>query len=116
MHVSLCLLLLFQGTSESDKEELLFNHSTNYKNLPQVFRKGSCLAWSSPPTGRTLVVTHEDISGESFWTGLSCSDVLEGAGLRHGFTATSTIDYEYRDKCLPETWIVLRLDGQCFHK
>ena len=119
--ISLSLLLPFQGTSESDKEELLLNHSTNYKNIPQVFRKGSCLAWSSPPTGRTLVVTHEDILGESFWTehlnGLSCSDVLEGAGLRQVQPrATSTIDYEYRDKCLPETWLVLRLDGQCFHK
>jgi tRNA(His) 5'-end guanylyltransferase len=58
-----------QGTIKKDKNELLLDQfSISYDTLSQVFRKGSCLIWATSPTGRMVVVTHEDLIGESFWT------------------------------------------------
>lgn len=64
------------------------------------------------------MVSHEDVARESFWTkhhegSTGCTkhtDALEGARSQsHKF-------YEHEDEWFPETWMVLHLDGQCFHK
>ena len=112
---------LLQGTDEKNKKEILFNQfSINYDTLPQILRNGSCLTWASSPTGRTVVVTHEDLTGESFWT--KHPDILESTRLRQT-QITSTVKmrlymkkFKHGGKCLPETWIVLCVDGQSFHR
>lgn len=109
-----CLYSL-QGTSKKDKNELLFSQfSINYNTLPQIFRRGSCLIGASSSTGRKVVVTHEDIRRESFWTDI-LADTRSKLVKSHN-SATVSFTNSQEDKCLPGTWIVVRLDGRCFHK
>ena len=59
-----------------------------------------------------VAVTHEDITGENFWT--KHRGVL--VDTRSRLVKSPSFTNSLEDKCLPGTWIVLRLDGRCFHK
>lgn len=122
--IDLACCFVLQGTDENDKKELLScQFSINYDTLPPIFFKGSCLMWTSSPTGRTVVVTHEDLTGESFWT--KHAKILESTRSRQiqlrSNASTVKIPVHMKKfrsqvKCMPETWIVLQLDAHDFYR
>lgn len=108
---------VLQGADEKDKKRLLSQLSINYDTLPQIFCKGSLLLWVSSPIGRSVDVIHEDLTGESFW--MKHPDILESTRSRRiqlRGAASSMKKFKHETKCLPETWIVVHLDVQNFHR
>lgn len=91
------VICVFQGTDKGDKNEILYKHGINYNEELEIFRKGSVFMWAQAPVtqsetdsaglmlqgqavtdstqqapqksgGKTVVLVHEDIIGEAFWT------------------------------------------------
>ncbi|XP_062147528.1 tRNA(His) guanylyltransferase 1-like isoform X2 [Alnus glutinosa] len=123
-----------KGTQKQQKNELLFQKfGINYKNLPALYRQGSCIFKTEveenvkynengTPVKRlrrkARIVQSENIAGRSFWNELP--SLLKEVG---GFTEdVDKINPEYvrsfqfENKLMPSTWIVVRIDGCHFHR
>ncbi|KAJ4832535.1 tRNA-His guanylyltransferase [Turnera subulata] len=125
---------ILMGTQKQEKNELLFHKfGINYKNLPEMFRQGSCVfktkvadivkhGENGTPVKRlrkkAKIIHSENIAGRRFWN--EHSSFLEELG---GFMdEVSKIKPEYlrsflkSEKLMPCTWIVVRIDGCHFHR
>jgi tRNA(His) guanylyltransferase len=123
-----------QDTQKQQKNELLFQKfGINYKTLPELFRQGSCLFKkkveetvkhdeNGNPVKRlrrkAVFVHSENIAGRSFWNeqpslyndlGHFTKDIgkIEPDFIR---------SFQFENKLLPLTWVVVRIDGCHFHR
>ncbi|KAJ0881888.1 putative tRNA(His) guanylyltransferase [Helianthus annuus] len=124
----------YRGTQKQEKNEILFQQfGINYKNLPSMYRQGSCILKTevdetvkihdkeSPvKRSRKMVKTvhSENIASRSFWNDYSylCKEL--GCFEQN----VNNIKHEYlklfrsENKLLPFTWILIRIDGSHFHR
>ena len=64
-----------------------------------------------------VIDTHEDLTGELFWTNHpGILTEIRSRCVKSHSNATVLFSNSCEAKCLPGTWVVLRLDGRCFHK
>ncbi|XP_038707365.1 tRNA(His) guanylyltransferase 2-like isoform X1 [Tripterygium wilfordii] len=123
-----------KGTQKQEKNELLFQQfGINYKNLPKIFRQGSCIFKTEvedivkfkedgTPVKRlrrkARVVHSENIAGKSFWN--EQPGLLKELGAFVGNIDKIEPDYFrpflFENGLMPSTWIVIRLDGCHFHR
>lgn len=119
-------LQILKGTSEGEKNEILFTKcNINYNKEPEVFKKGTVLVRApckvdvKAPNGSIVQRTqskvtkiHTDFVKNSFW-----SDVFQ---LNSGTMVNSKYSYlkemETKTNLLPHCWIIVRIDGKGFHK
>jgi tRNA(His) guanylyltransferase len=124
---------ILKDTQKQQKNELLFQKfGINYKTLPELFRQGSCLFKkkveetvkhdeNGNPVKRlrrkAVFVHSENIAGRSFWNeqpslyndlGHFTKDIgkIEPDFIR---------SFQFENKLLPLTWVVVRIDGCHFH-
>lgn len=122
-----------KGTQKREKNELLYQQfGINYKNLHPMFRQGTCLLKTQvedvvkykengDPVRRlrrkVMKVRSDNIAGKSFWN--QHSSLLSELGrfeedickIRPEYTES----FQFQDKLMLSTWIVVRIDGCHFH-
>ncbi|GAB2215880.1 hypothetical protein Drorol1_Dr00023639 [Drosera rotundifolia] len=101
-----------KGTNKEHKNELLFQRfGVNYKSLPQIFRQGSCVF-------KEKVVHSKNIAGKRFWNEHPSLLKDLGDGIAESIPRVGRAflrSFEFENKLLPSTWIVVRVDGHHFH-
>ncbi|KAF8377211.1 hypothetical protein HHK36_030584 [Tetracentron sinense] len=125
---------ILKGTQKQDKNELLFKQfGINYKNLPEMFRQGSCVLRkkaedivkyneSGNPIKRlrrkAIVVHSNNIASRSFWDEHpSLLNELGQFGEGIGRVKPEYVkSFQFENKLMPSTWIVVRIDGCHFHR
>ncbi|XP_031250399.1 tRNA(His) guanylyltransferase 1-like [Pistacia vera] len=125
---------ILKGTQKQDKNELLFQQfGINYKNLPELFRRGSCVFKTEvedivkyhedgTPVKRLRrkprIVHSENIAGRNFWSEHPC--LLKELGCFEENVSKIKPDYVrsflFENKLMPCAWIVIRIDGCHFHR
>ncbi|XP_044470763.1 tRNA(His) guanylyltransferase 1-like isoform X1 [Mangifera indica] len=123
-----------KGTQKQDKNELLFQQfGINYKNLPELFRQGSCVFKTEvedivkyhedgTPVKRLRrkprIVHSENIAGRNFWS--ECPCLPKELGCFEENVGKIKPDYVrsflFENKLMPCAWIVIRIDGCHFHR
>ncbi|KAI3711278.1 hypothetical protein L2E82_41253 [Cichorium intybus] len=120
---------IVKGTQKQEKNEILFQQfGINYKNLPQMYRQGSCVLKTEVHDTlkihvkrlqkKVIIVHSENIASRSFWNDYSCL-CKDLSGFEQN---VNNIKPEYmklfqsENKLLPFTWIVIRIDGSHFHR
>ncbi|XP_010522200.1 PREDICTED: tRNA(His) guanylyltransferase 1-like isoform X2 [Tarenaya hassleriana] len=125
---------ILKGTQKQQKNELLFQQfGINYKMLPELFRQGSCLYKTKVEETvkhdengnpikrlrrRAILVHSENIAGKSFWN----EQLSLHKDLGHFTVEVSSIErdyvrsFEFENRLLPLTWVVVRIDGCHFHR
>lgn len=125
---------ILKGSQKQERNELLFQQfGINYKDLPNMFRQGSCVfktevkdivkyTENGSPVRRLrrkLKIVHSDnITGRSFWDE-HCYHVKELGefGCELGKFNTEYLRcFHFENKLMPSTWIVVRIDGCHFHR
>ncbi|XP_043718563.1 tRNA(His) guanylyltransferase 1-like [Telopea speciosissima] len=127
---------ILKGSQKQDRNELLFQQfGVNYEKLPIMFRRGSCILkekveeivkydQAGDPVRRVrekLIVDHFDPDWLSFWAKHPCLiDALlipkENFWKIWSTKCDSVKSFEFEDKLIPSTWIVVRIDGCRFHR
>ncbi|WCJ41181.1 tRNA(His) guanylyltransferase 1 [Euphorbia peplus] len=125
---------ILKGTQKQEKNELLYQQfGINYKELPAMFRQGSCVfmtqeediaKYSEDGTPikrfrrKARIVHSENIAGRSFWNGHK--NLLKELGAFVNEVGKVNPDYIrsflFESKLMPSTWIVIRIDGCHFHR
>ncbi|KAK4585393.1 hypothetical protein RGQ29_022876 [Quercus rubra] len=119
---------LLKGTQKQHKNELLFQKfHINYKNLPAMYRQGSCIFKTEveenvkynengTPVKRlrrkARIVHSENIAGKNFWN--EHLSLLKEVGsfteevekIKPEFVRS----FQFENKLMPSTWIVIRID------
>ncbi|KAI7736042.1 hypothetical protein M8C21_011077 [Ambrosia artemisiifolia] len=125
---------ILKGTQKQEKNEILFQQfSINYKNLPSMYRQGSCILKTEvdenvkipdneSPVKRlrkmVKIVHSENIASRSFWNDYSylCKELgcfeQNVNNIKHEYLKL----FQSENKLLPFTWIVIRIDGSHFHR
>ncbi|KAJ0531157.1 putative tRNA(His) guanylyltransferase [Helianthus annuus] len=125
---------ILKGTQKQEQNEILFQQfGINYKNLPSMYRQGSCILKTevdetveihdkeSPvKRSRKMVKTvhSENIASRSFWNDYSylCKELgcfeQNVNNIKHEYLKL----FQSENKLLPFTWIVIRIDGSHFHR
>ncbi|KAA8530954.1 hypothetical protein F0562_005679 [Nyssa sinensis] len=125
---------ILKGTQKQEKNEMLFQQfGINYKNLPNMFRQGSCVLKTEAedivkyddngtPVRRrrrkVIVVHSENIAARSFWNEHTCLPKelgTFGEGINK-IKPEYVRSFQFENKLLPSTWIVVRIDGCHFHR
>ncbi|KAL1806609.1 hypothetical protein DCAR_0832433 [Daucus carota subsp. sativus] len=124
---------VLKGSGKQDKNEMLFQQfGINYKSINRMFRQGSCVVKTEieaivkhrdgVPVKRlrkdVIVEHHESIASRSFWNKHSCV-VKEIGEFREDINKIKpefVKSFEFENKLMPSTWIVVRIDGCHFHK
>ena len=115
-----------KGTSEGDKNEILFSKcNLNYNNEEIAYKKGSAILRKTVPTPIStpdgsaafrnqsqLMVVHTDFVKDSFWEEVFLLNETSKNSGKTGYLK----DLEKKTKLLPHTWIVVRIDGKGFHR
>ncbi|KAK3856071.1 hypothetical protein Pcinc_037570 [Petrolisthes cinctipes] len=116
-----------QGTSEGQQNEILFTQcGINYNNEDAVFKKGTVMVRDKvnvsviTPDGSTanrkqsqIITLQTDLVKDEFWTRQFILDQPTKANAnKHSYLRA----FEKNAPLLPETWIVVRVDGKGFHK
>ncbi|KAL7591363.1 hypothetical protein Lser_V15G31799 [Lactuca serriola] len=125
---------ILKGTKKQEKNEILFQQfGINYKNLPQMYRQGSCVLKTEveetlkihdnePPVKRlqkkVIIVHSENIASRSFWNDYSClcKDLSCFEQNMNNIKQEYMKLFQFENKLLPFTWIVIRIDGSHFHR
>ncbi|XP_075084411.1 tRNA(His) guanylyltransferase 1-like isoform X2 [Nicotiana tabacum] len=125
---------ILKGTQKQEKNELLFQQfGINYKDLPQIFRQGSCAIKikvedivkyrenGTPvkrPRKKAVIVHSENIATKGFWKNYSF--LTEELGLlAEGINKIKPEylrSFQFESKLMLSTWIVVRIDGCHFHR
>ncbi|MCL7047825.1 hypothetical protein MKW94_014960 [Papaver nudicaule] len=97
-----------------------------------MFRKGSCVfkdkgeeTVKCNENGKIVkryrnkaIIEHCDIIGDKFWK--DHADILRDGNTEYQRSGNNKYEYlksfEVEDKLMQSTWVVVRLDGRCFHK
>ncbi|XAR73270.1 tRNA(His) guanylyltransferase [Bertholletia excelsa] len=124
---------LLEGTQKQEKHELLFQKfGINYKNLPNIFRQGSCVLKTQmedivkynsngipiKKMQRKVILVHSrNIASRSFWNGHSflCKEVGSFEKDVSKVKSEYVKAFQFERKLMPSTWIVIRIDGCHFH-
>ncbi|KAH0925653.1 hypothetical protein HID58_017909 [Brassica napus] len=125
---------LLKDTQKQQKNELLFHKfGINYKTLPELFRQGSCLFKkkveetvkhdeNGNPVKRlrrkAVLVHSENIAARSFWNEHpSLYNDLGHFSKDIGRVEPDFVrSFQFENKLLPLTWVVVRIDGSHFHR
>ncbi|KAF9618438.1 hypothetical protein IFM89_001161 [Coptis chinensis] len=127
---------ILKGTRTQCRNELLFKQfDINYNTVPMMFRKGSSVfrdklkvvvknRENGDPVVRLrkkVIVEHCDIIGESFWREHPSLIASEDLNLLRNVHSSNVYECmknetEVKNKLLPYTWIVVRIDGRHFHQ
>ncbi|KAF2581505.1 hypothetical protein F2Q68_00001263 [Brassica cretica] len=125
---------VLKDTQKQQKNELLFQKfGINYKTLPELFRQGSCLFKTKVeetvkhdengnPVKRlrrkAVLVHSENIAARSFWN--EHPSLYNDLGYFTKDIGRSELDFvrsfQFENKLLPLTWVVVRIDGYHFHR
>nr|XP_027078826.1 tRNA(His) guanylyltransferase 1-like isoform X2 [Coffea arabica] len=125
---------MLEGTQKQEKNEILFQQfGVNYKDLPSIFRQGSCAfktevedivkyKENGAPVKRLrkkITLTHsENVAGRSFWNVHPC--LCKELGHFEGDISKINPEYiksfQFENNLMPSTWIVIRVDGCHFHR
>ncbi|CAN6807297.1 unnamed protein product [Brassica oleracea] len=125
---------VLKDTQKQQKNELLFQKfGINYKTLPELFRQGSCLFKTKVeeivkhdengnPVKRlrrkAVLVHSENIAARSFWN--EHPSLYNNLGYFTKDIGRSEPDFvrsfQFENKLLPLTWVVVRIDGCHFHR
>lgn len=117
---------ILKGTSESEQNEILFSKcNMNYNKENDIFKKGSVLL-------RTTVQTEVTTPGGSVtWRNQSCIVSLYTDFTKNSFWEKTFVleqptkvnaktdylkDFEKKSRLLLHAWVVVRIDGKCFHR
>ncbi|XP_074272149.1 tRNA(His) guanylyltransferase 1-like isoform X1 [Silene latifolia] len=123
-----------KGMQKRDKNELLFKQfGMNYKTLHPMFRQGTCLLYAkvqvvckfdkngdpvNRPQRKVVKVRSENIARKSFWD--KHLSLLEELGNFEDEIPKIRPEYvesfQFQDKLMLSTWVVIRIDGCHFHK
>ncbi|RID62112.1 hypothetical protein BRARA_E01205 [Brassica rapa] len=95
---------LLKDTQKQQKNELLFHKfGINYKTLPELFRQGSCLFKKKiEEKGCVGTILYNDLGHFSKDIGRVEPDFVRS--------------FQFENKLLPLTWVVVRIDGSHFHR
>lgn len=125
---------VLKGTHKQEKNELLFQQfGINYKNLPSMFRQGSCVcktqvedivkySENGTPVKRLrrkpIIVHSDNIAARSFWNEhpfllKELGDFREDI---NNIKPEYVKSFQFENKLMPLTWIVVRIDGCHFHR
>lgn len=118
-------LQILKGTSEGEKNEILFSKcNINYNKEPEVFKKGTVLVRApcqvdvKAPNGSIVkrnqskvTKIQTDFVKNDFW-----SEVLQLSGTLVNSKFNYLKDMETKTNLLPHCWIIVRIDGKGFHK
>ncbi|CAA7058592.1 unnamed protein product [Microthlaspi erraticum] len=125
---------VLKDTLKQQKNELLFQKfGINYKTLPEIFRQGSCLFKAKVeetvkhdengnPVKRlrrkAVFVHSENIAGRSFWNEQPslCKDLGKFTKDIAKIEPDYVRSFQFENKLLPLTWVVVRIDGCHFHR
>ena len=127
-------LELLKGASKEEKNSLLFERfGINYQKLDAIFRQGSCILKTEvihivkhnengSPVKRLrkkLGILHsKNIAAESFWN--KHTSLVNELGCFTKDIGKVEPDYlrsfRFKNKLMPSTWIVIRIDGCHFHR
>nr|GEW55075.1 tRNA(His) guanylyltransferase 1 [Tanacetum cinerariifolium] len=123
-----------KDTQKQEKNEMLFHEfGINYKNLPSMYRQGSCILRTEVDETfdiddneapvirlrkRLIVVHSENIASKSFWNGYSClcKDIGRFEQNVNNIKPEYIKLFQFDKKLLPFTWTVIRIDGSHFHR
>ncbi|EOA26904.1 hypothetical protein CARUB_v10022993mg [Capsella rubella] len=125
---------ILKDTQKQQRNELLFQQfGINYKMLPVLFRQGSCLFKTKVEETvkhdengnpvkrlrrRETLVHSENIAARSFWN--EHSSLHKDLGHFPKDIGKIEPDYvksfQFENRLLPLTWVVLRIDGCHFHR
>ncbi|XP_048490457.1 tRNA(His) guanylyltransferase 1 isoform X2 [Beta vulgaris subsp. vulgaris] len=122
-----------KGTRKQEMNEFLFQHGINYKTLHPIYRQGTCLFKTQvediikykedgAPVKRlrrkVMKVRSSNLAGKSFWN--EHSSLLSELGRFEGDIQNIRPEYiesfQFQDKMMLSTWIVVRIDGCHFHR
>ncbi|XP_045621095.2 uncharacterized protein THG [Procambarus clarkii] len=115
-----------KGTNEGEQNEILFSKcKMNYNNENDVFKKGSIVlrTWKQTPVTAPdglvnirnqscIVNTYTDFSKDNFWKEIFILEQPTKTNAKTNYLKA----FEKKEKLLPHTWIVVRIDGKGFHK
>ncbi|XP_052197705.1 tRNA(His) guanylyltransferase 2-like isoform X3 [Diospyros lotus] len=125
---------ILKGTQKQEKHELLFQQfGINYKTIPNIFRQGSCVlkievedivkyANNGNPIKRVrrkVIMVHSgNIASRSFWNSHSCllKELGSFAEDINKVKPEFVKSFQFEQKLMPFTWIVVRIDGCHFHR
>ncbi|CAH8330933.1 unnamed protein product [Eruca vesicaria subsp. sativa] len=125
---------ILKDTQKQQKNELLFQKfGINYKTLPVLFRQGSCLFKTKVeetikhdengnPVKRlrrkAVLVHSENIAARTFWNENPslCNDIGHSTNDIGKIEPDLARSFEFENKLLPLTWVVVRIDGCHFHR
>ncbi|KAK2999786.1 hypothetical protein RJ639_023532, partial [Escallonia herrerae] len=135
---------MLKGTQKQEKNELLFQRfGINYKKLPNMFRQGSCVLKTEAsslnlflllveeivkyndndtpvirPRRKVIIIHLENIAARNFWNAQLCL-VKELGCFRQEMNKIKpeyVKSFQFENKLMPFTWIVVRIDGCHFHR
>ncbi|KAJ8544101.1 hypothetical protein K7X08_028612 [Anisodus acutangulus] len=116
---------IFKGTQKQEQNELLFQQfGINYKDLPQIFRQGSCAIKikvddivkyrenGTPvkrPRKKAVIVHSENVATKMFW------NLVHSEGINK-IKPEYLRSFQFESRLMLSTWIVVRIDGCHFHR
>ncbi|KAM7493686.1 hypothetical protein LguiB_028295 [Lonicera macranthoides] len=121
-------------SKKKEENEMLFKQfGINYKELPYIFRQGSCLLRTEVEDivkykdngtpvkrlRRKVIIAHsKNIAARSFWNNVvSPTSELSYFGQDLNIIKPEYIkSFLFENKLMPSTWIVVRIDGCHFHR
>ncbi|XP_015073810.1 tRNA(His) guanylyltransferase 1-like isoform X1 [Solanum pennellii] len=125
---------ILKGTQKQEQNELLFQQfGINYKDLPQIFRQGSCAVKikvddivkyredGTPvkrPRKKAVIVHSENVATKRFWNNYTCLTEELGS-LAEGINKIKPEylrSFQFESRLMLSTWIVVRVDGCHFHR
>ncbi|XP_049348134.1 tRNA(His) guanylyltransferase 1-like isoform X1 [Solanum verrucosum] len=125
---------ILKGTQKQEQNELLFQQfGINYKDLPQIFRQGSCAIKikvddivkyredGTPvkrPRKKAVIVHSENVATKRFWNNYTCLTEELGS-LAEGINKIKPEylrSFQFESRLMLSTWIVVRVDGCHFHR
>ncbi|KAG8383435.1 hypothetical protein BUALT_Bualt04G0012900 [Buddleja alternifolia] len=126
---------MLKGSQKQDRNELLYQcFNINYKkDLPEIFRQGTCALKIEVedivkykddgypvkrPRRKVITVHSGNIAARRFWNDQSC--LLKELGQFTEDLNRAKPEYlksfQYESRLMPNTWIVIRIDGCHFHR
>uniref|UniRef100_A0A3Q7G4C9 tRNA(His) guanylyltransferase n=1 Tax=Solanum lycopersicum TaxID=4081 RepID=A0A3Q7G4C9_SOLLC len=125
---------ILKGTQKQEQNELLFQQfGINYKDLPQIFRQGSCAVKikvddtvkyredGTPvkrPRKKAVIVHSENVATKRFWNNYTCLTEELGS-LAEGINKIKPEylrSFQFESRLMLSIWIVVRVDGCHFHR
>ncbi|KAG5611842.1 hypothetical protein H5410_023123 [Solanum commersonii] len=125
---------ILKGRQKQEQNELLFQQfGINYKDLPQIFRQGSCAIKikvddivkyredGTPvkrPRKKAIIVHSENVATKRFWNNYTCLTEELGS-LAEGINKIKPEylrSFQFESRLMLSTWIVVRVDGCHFHR